>query len=87
MNPTGITYEATMTAYAIYGSILEMKRLTGQMKQENFNLSQNQLSSILLSLIKNGHAGTDFENLDYVCIILITFVPLIISFRFYRLQI
>ncbi|XP_042857897.1 leucine-rich PPR motif-containing protein, mitochondrial-like isoform X2 [Penaeus japonicus] len=66
MTPTRITYEALMTAYAISGSIAEVKRVAGQLKKEKISLSQSQLSSVLLSLIKSGQAGAGFENLDYI---------------------
>ncbi|XP_063589389.1 leucine-rich PPR motif-containing protein, mitochondrial-like [Penaeus indicus] len=66
MSPTRITYEALMTAFAVSGLIPEVKRVARQIKQEKISLSQSQLSSVLLSLIKSGQAGTDFENVDYI---------------------
>ncbi|XP_047468526.1 leucine-rich PPR motif-containing protein, mitochondrial-like [Penaeus chinensis] len=66
MSPTRITYEALMTAFAVSGLISEVKRVARQIKQEKISLSQSQLSSVLLSLIKSGQAGTEFENVDYI---------------------
>lgn len=66
MAPTRVTYEALMTAYAVSGLISEVKRMARQIKQEKISLSQSQLSSVLLSLIKSSQAGSGFENIDYV---------------------
>lgn len=74
MNPTNITYEAMINAYGISGQMSQVKQVFAQMKEARIALTQNQMISLLLRLVKHGQAGNQFENLNYVSMILFQYV-------------
>lgn len=66
LTPTSVTYVAMMTAYAVSGQLAKMNGIITHMKLAKISLSQNQMTSVLLLLVKSEQAGKELENIDYV---------------------
>lgn len=66
-----VTFGALAVVYGVLGQVLRIRQVVVQARQEGVALSVAQLEAVLLALIRNGHAGNHYKNIDFVSFILI----------------
>lgn len=61
-----VTFGALAIVCGAQGQVLRVRQVITQARQRGVALSSTQLEAVLLALIRNGHAGDSYENIDFV---------------------
>ena len=66
MTLSEVTFGALGVVYSTEGQVSKIRQLVVQAIEEGVPLSTQQLEAILIGLVKSGHAGQHYENIDSV---------------------
>ncbi|XP_063883636.1 leucine-rich PPR motif-containing protein, mitochondrial-like isoform X2 [Scylla paramamosain] len=61
-----VTFGALAIVCGTQGQVLRVRQVVTQAWQRGVALSSTQLEAVLFALIRNGHAGDSYENIDFV---------------------
>ncbi|MPC14704.1 Leucine-rich PPR motif-containing protein, mitochondrial [Portunus trituberculatus] len=66
MSQSEVTFGALAIVCSAQGQVLRVRQVVTQAWQRGVALSSTQLEAVLFALIRNGHAGDSYENIDFV---------------------
>ena len=61
-----VTFGALAIVCSGQGQVVRLRQVVTQAWQRGVALSSTQLEAVLFALIKNGHAGDSYKNIDFV---------------------